>query len=147
MTRSTNEGTYNPFAQTLTSSHWNQMFAKSVDLMVCVTMVALGENKGLIGPWMTLCKSPKITVNMSLYMHSLLFRYLDWNQSWMRQTAEVYDIQIDSNLEWLWRFFYKLFPRIPPLPTKTQFIKIRFVNQGMDLQNISNIFRDHRVTS
>ena len=43
--------------------------------------------------------------------------------------------------------FNKLFPRIPPLPPKTQFIKIKFVNQGLDLLNISNIFRDHRVTS
>ena len=43
--------------------------------------------------------------------------------------------------------FNKLFPRIPPLPPKTQFIKIQFVNQGLDLLNISNIFRDHRVTS
>ena len=37
--------------------------------------------------------------------------------------------------------------RIPTLPPKTQFIKIKFVNQGLDLLNISNIFRDHRVTS
>ena len=37
--------------------------------------------------------------------------------------------------------FNKLFPRIPTLPPKTQFIKIKFVNQGLD------IFRDHRVTS
>ena len=43
--------------------------------------------------------------------------------------------------------FNKLFPRIPPLPPKTQFIKSKFVNQGLDLLNISNIFRDHRVTS
>lgn len=41
----------------------------------------------------------------------------------------------------------KLFPRIPSLPPKTQFIKIKFVNKGLDLLNISNIFRDHRVTS
>ena len=43
--------------------------------------------------------------------------------------------------------FNKRFPRIPALPPKTQFIKIKFVNQGLDLLNISNIFRDHRVTS
>ena len=43
--------------------------------------------------------------------------------------------------------FNKLFPRIPPLPPKTQFIKIKFVKQGLDLLNISNIFRNHRVTS
>ena len=43
--------------------------------------------------------------------------------------------------------FNKLFLRIPALPPKTQFIKIKFVNQGLDLPNISNIFRDHRVTS
>ena len=104
MIRSTNKGTYHPFAHTLTSSHWNQMFAESVDLMVYVTMVSLGENKDWIGPWMTLYESPKITVDTSSYMHSLLFRYLDWNKSWMRQTAEVYDIQIDSNLQWLWPF-------------------------------------------
>ena len=42
---------------------------------------------------------------------------------------------------------HRLFPRIPPLPPKTQFIKIKFINQGMDLLNISNIFRDHRVAS
>ena len=43
--------------------------------------------------------------------------------------------------------FNKLFPRIPPLPPKTQFMKIKFINQGLDLLNISNIFRDHRVAS
>ena len=43
--------------------------------------------------------------------------------------------------------FNKLFPRIPQRPPKTQFIKIKFNNQGLDLLNISNIFRDHRVTS
>ena len=49
----------------------------------------------------------------------------------------------------------KLFPRIPQLPPKTQFIKIKFINKGLDLlnisnifrDNISNIFRDNRVTS
>ena len=46
----------------------------------------------------------KITIDTSSYMHSLLFLYLDWNQSWMKQTAEVNDIQIDSNLKWLWPF-------------------------------------------
>ena len=43
--------------------------------------------------------------------------------------------------------FNKLFPRIPTLPPKTQFIKIKFFNQGLDLLNISKIFRNHRVTS
>ena len=43
--------------------------------------------------------------------------------------------------------FNKPFPRIPQLPPKTKFIKIKFINQGIDLLNISNIFRDHRVTS
>ena len=43
--------------------------------------------------------------------------------------------------------FNKLFPRIPQLPPKTQFIKIKFINQGLDLLNISNIFRDYRVAS
>ena len=43
--------------------------------------------------------------------------------------------------------FNKLFPRIPQLPPKTQYIKIKFINQGLDLLNISNIFRDHRVAS
>ena len=43
--------------------------------------------------------------------------------------------------------FNKLFPRIPTLPPITQFIKIKFVYQDLDLLNISNIFRDHRVTS
>ena len=43
--------------------------------------------------------------------------------------------------------FNKLFPRIPSLPRKTQFIKIKFINQGLNLLNIFNIFGDHRVTS
>ena len=43
--------------------------------------------------------------------------------------------------------FIKLFHRIPQLPPKTQFIKIKFINQGLDLLNISNIFRDNRVAS
>ena len=43
--------------------------------------------------------------------------------------------------------FNKLFPRIPQLPPKTQFIKIKLINQCLDLLNISNIFRDHRVAS
>ena len=43
--------------------------------------------------------------------------------------------------------FNKLFPRISSLPPKTQFIKIKFINQGLDLLNISNIFRDNRVIS
>ena len=62
------------------------------------------RNKDWIGPWMTFCELPTITVGMSLYMHSLLFRYLDWNQSWMMQIAEVYEIQIDLNSKWLWLF-------------------------------------------
>ena len=108
------------------------MFTESVNLMVCVAMVSLGENKDLIGPWMTFCESQKITVDMSFYMHSLLFRYLDWNQSWMRQTAEVYDIQIDSNLKWLWPFrLINSFPAYHHFLLNTQFIKIKFVNQGL----------------
>ena len=52
-------------------------------------------------------------------------QYLDWNQSWIMQIAEVYDIQIDLNSKRLWLFsFNKLFPRLQPLPPKTQFIKI-----------------------
>ena len=43
--------------------------------------------------------------------------------------------------------FNKLFPRISQLPPKTQFIKIQFINQGLDLLNISNFFRDQRVAS
>ena len=35
--------------------------------------------------------------------------------------------------------FNKLFPCIPSLPPKTQFIKIEFIYQGLDLLNISNI--------
>ena len=102
MTKYSNKGAYHPFAPTFTSSHWNQMFAESVDLTVCVAMVFRGENKDWIGPWMTFCELPTITVGMSFYMHSLLFRYLDWNQSWMVQIAEVYAIQINLNSKWLW---------------------------------------------
>ena len=43
--------------------------------------------------------------------------------------------------------FNKIFPCIQTLPPETQFIKIKFVNQGLGLLNISNISRDHRVTS
>ena len=118
MTKFTSKETFHPFAPTLTSSHWNQTFAESVDLMVCVAMVYRGENKDWIGPWMTFCESPTITVGMSFYMHSLLFQYLDWNQSWMMQIAEVYDIQIDLNSKWLWLFrlinsfptYHRIFP-------------------------------------
>ena len=39
----------------------------------------------------------------------------------------------------------KLFPRIP-LP-KTEFIKIKFIYQCLDLLNVSSIFRDHRAPS
>ena len=44
-------------------------------------------------------------------------------------------------------FSILLFLRIPSLPPKTQFIKIKFINQGLDLLNISKFFWDHRVTS
>ena len=47
------------------------------------------RKKDWIDPWMIFCESRKITVDMSFYMHSLLFQCLDWNQSWMRLTAEV----------------------------------------------------------
>ena len=111
MTKYTNKGKYHPFAPTLTSFHWNQMFAESVDLIVCVAMVFRGENKDWIGPWMTFCELPTITVGMNFYMHSLLFRYLHRNQSWMMQVAEVYDIQIDLNSKLLWLFrFTNSFP-------------------------------------
>ena len=102
----TSKGTYHPVAPTLTSSHCDQMFTESVDLMACVAMVYRGKYKDWVGPWMTFCELPTITVGMSLYMymHSLLFRYLDWNQSCMMQIAEVYDIQIDLNSKWVWRF-------------------------------------------
>ena len=125
MIRSTNKATYHPFAHTLTSCHRNQMFAENVDLMVCVAMASLGENEDWIGPWMTFCESPKITVDMSSYMHSLLFRYLDWNQSWMRQTTEVYDIQTDSNLKWLWPFrLINSFPAYHHFPLKHSLSKL-----------------------
>ena len=55
-----------------------------------------------IGPWITSFELPTITVGMSFYMCSPLFRYLDWNQSWMMLIEEVYDIQIDLNAKWLW---------------------------------------------
>ena len=40
--------------------------------------------------------------------------------------------------------FYKLFPRIPSLPPKTQFIKIKFIKQGLaiDLLYMSNIITE-----
>ena len=125
MIRSTNKVTYDPFAHTLTSSHWNQMFAENVNLMVCVAMVSLGENEDWIGPCMTFCESPKITVDMSSYMHSLLIRYPGWDQSWMRQTAEVYDIQTDSNLKRLWPFrLINSFPAYHHLPLKHSLSKL-----------------------
>ena len=104
MTRSTNKVTYHQFVPTLTSSLWNKRFEESVDLMVCVVMVYPGENRDWIGPWMTFCGLPKITVDMSFYMPFLIFRYLDWSQSWMRQIEEDYAIQIDLNLRLIWHF-------------------------------------------
>ena len=108
MTKSTNKVTYQQFVPTLTSSLWNQRFEESVYLMVCVVMVYPGENRDYIGPWMTFCGLPKITVDMSFYVPFLLFRYLDWSQSWMRQIEEVNAIQIYLNyvlrLLVLWHF-------------------------------------------
>ena len=79
-------------------------------------------------------------------MHSLLFRYLDWNQSWMRQTVEVYDIQIDLNLKWLWPFrLINAFPAYLHFLLKHSLSKLSsLIKLGL---NIFNIFRDHRVTS
>ena len=94
------------------------MFSESVDLIVCVAMVYRGENKDWIGPWMTFCELPRITVDISFYMHSLLFRYLDWNQSLMMQIAEVYDIQIDLNSKWLW-----ILRLINPFPAYHRFLQ------------------------
>ena len=122
------------------------MFAENVDLMVCVAMVFRGENKDWIGPWMTFCEKPTITVGMSYYMHSIpvsrlkpilddadrrSLRHSDWFKLKMIMAFSI----------------NKLFPRIPQLPPKTQFIKIKFINQGLDLLNISKIFRDHRGAS
>ena len=104
MIKYTNKRIYHPFAPTLTSSHENQVFEESVDLVVCVAMVFRGGNKDWIGHWMTFCELPTITVTMSIYKYSLLFRYPDWHQSWMIQIAEVYNIQIDLNSKWLWHF-------------------------------------------
>ena len=74
---------------------------------------------------------------MGFYVHFLLsrlqsildeaieeIRHLDWFKHKMIMTFS----------------FYKLFPRIPSLPPVTQFIKIKFINQDLDLlYNISNI--------
>ena len=82
------------------------MFTESVDIMVYIAMVYWGENKDYIDPSMTFCELPKIKVGMSFYMHSRLFRYLDWNQSCrMMQIAEVYDIQIDLKTQNDYGFF------------------------------------------
>ena len=95
---------YHLFAPTLTSSHWNQMFTESVDLMVCVAIVHRGEHKDLIGHWTIFCELPTVTVGMRFYLHSLLLRYLDLNKSWIMQIAEINDIQIDLDSIWLWLF-------------------------------------------
>ena len=60
------------------------------------------ETEYLLRPWMTFCGLQKITVDMSLYMPFLLFRYLDWSKSLMRQIEKVYAFQIDLNLRLLW---------------------------------------------
>ena len=147
MTEYTSKGIYHPFAPTLTSSPWNQMFTESVDLLVCVAMVYRGENKDWIGPWMTFCELPTITVAMSFCMHSLLFRYLDCNHSDDANRRNLRHLDW-FKLKMIMAFsFNKLCPRIPLLPPKTQFVKIKFINQDVDLLNISNTFRDHRVTS
>ena len=61
----------------------------------------------------------------------------------MMQIAEVNNILIDLNSNFC---LINSFSSIPPLPPKTHFIKIIFIIQGLDLLNISDIFRDHRVT-
>ena len=96
-----------------------------IDLMVYVAMVSQGENEDWIGPWVTIYESPKITVDTSSYKNSLLFRYLDWNQSWMRQTAEVCVIQIDSNKKWVWPFrLINSFPAYPHFLLKHSLSKL-----------------------
>ena len=88
---------------------------------------------------------------MSFCMHSLLFRYLSWNQSRMKQIADVYDIQIylHSNKMIMALSFNNFFPRIPPLPLQTHFIKIKFSNQGLDLlfPTSSEITESHRKSN
>ena len=99
---------------------------------------------------MTFYESPKITVDTSSYMHSLLFRYLDWNQSWMRQTAEVNDIQIDSNLKWLWPFrLINSFPAYLHFLLKHSLSKLSSLIKAWTclIFPTFSIFRDHRVTS
>ena len=85
---------------------------------------------------------------MSYYIDYPLIRYLHCqNQSWMMQIAEVYGFQIDLNSKWLWHFrLINSFPAYQHFLLK-QYIRIKFINQGLDFLNISNIFRDHRVTS
>ena len=123
------------------------MFAESVDLMVFAAMVSLGENKDWIGTWIT-SESPKITFDMS-FLHVLspipvsrLKPILDEADHRSLRPSDWFKLKMIMSFS-----FNKLFPGLPPLPPKTQFIKIKFVNQGLDLLNISNIFRDHRVTS
>ena len=124
------------------------MFAESVDLMVCVAMVSLRENKDWIGPWMTFCESQKNNGR-----HELLHALSSIPVSWLKPILDEADRRNLRHSDWfklkmiIAFSFNKLFPRIPALPPKTQFIIIKFVNQGLDFLNISNIFRDHRVTS
>ena len=91
---------------------------------------------------MTFCEWPKTTVEMSFYMSCLLFWCLGWSQSRMRQITEVYAIQFDLNLQQLLHF-----RSMNSFLLNAQFIKIKFINQDLDLLKIPSIFRDHRVTS
>ena len=53
----------------------------------------------------------------------------------MHKTVSFSERIKNSGIEIIAYSCNKLSPRIPPLPHKTQFIKLKFINQGLDLLN------------
>ena len=105
------------------------MFIESVDRSHSFRLNGLSRRKkDWIGPYMTFCELPTTTVGTSFYLHSLLFRYLDWNKSWMMQIAQINDILIDLNSKWLWHF--RLIHSFPAYP---QTARKRWPNVGPTL--------------
>ena len=123
------------------------MFAESVDLMVSVAMVSLGENKDWIGPWMS-CESRKITVDMS-FLHALSSIPVSRLKPILDE-ADLRSLRRSDwfKLKWLWPFrLINSFPAYQHFLLKHSLSKLSSLIKVWDLLNISNIFRDHRVTS
>ena len=116
------------------------MFTESVDHMVCVAW-SFGEKQRLNR---SLDDLLRIANNNG--RHELLHALSSIPVSRLKPILDDADRRSLRHSDWfklkmIMAFsLSKLFPRIPQFPPKTQFIKIKFINQGLDLLNISNIF-------